>query len=129
MLEWYAQQWDHKLPSLGCSKENQMLHSEFIRLKAQYWNNISAGYFALKQYSKAELYNNQALIIDPTYQMGFQRKCEILEELGRYNELQQIQKHISKEFEVSLKNDEWREELKQEEEIQCEMQTLVDEAW
>ena len=61
-----------------------MFYQDFIRIKAQFCNNISAAYMALKNYSCADIYNNKALVVDPDYFASYVRKCEIYEDLCEY---------------------------------------------
>jgi hypothetical protein len=57
-----------------------MYYEDFIRLRAQIVNNISKSYMMLKDYDRAEVYNNAALISCPGYARGYLRRTELLEE-------------------------------------------------
>lgn len=61
-----------------------------MRLKAVLNNNIATCYCRLKQYERADLYNNSALMEDPDYPKALQRKCEILFESGEYTHCSQM---------------------------------------
>lgn len=39
---------------------------------------------ALRNYSCADIYNNEAIVVDPDYLASYVRKCEIYEDLCEY---------------------------------------------
>ena len=52
-----------------------MFFQDLVKIRAQFKNNISSCYMALGDYSKADIYNNEAIILDPDYIPSYIIKC------------------------------------------------------
>ena len=55
-----------------------------MRVKAQFCLNVSAVYLKVGDYTRANVYCNLALVVDPTYMRAYLRKCEVLEECKEF---------------------------------------------
>ena len=86
----YAEQWGDRLPyksEYGPPPElpgGQMYYQDFLRLKAVLNNNISMAFMKLRDYDRAHIYNNAAILDDPDYGKAVLRKAQILEETCEY---------------------------------------------
>lgn len=61
-----------------------MFEQDFIRVKSQFNNNIASAYMALGDYTSADTYNNEAIMLEPDYLASYVIKCQIYEDTCEY---------------------------------------------
>lgn len=61
-------------------------------------NNIAKAYAQVKDYDRAEIYNNAALLEDPSYARAVVRKCELLFEVCEFRQCEQMANWGLKKF-------------------------------
>lgn len=69
-----------------------MFHQDFLRIKAQFNNNIASAFMAMGDYIQADKYNNEAIIFDPDYIASYLIKCQIYEDTCEYTMCMRIAK-------------------------------------
>ena len=61
-----------------------MFQEDLNRIKSQFLNNIASAYMAMSDYDNADVYNNEAFMIEPDYVATYLIKCQICEDTCEY---------------------------------------------
>ena len=61
-----------------------MFQEDLNRIKSQFLNNIASAYMAMGDYDNADVYNNEAFMIEPDYVATYLIKCQICEDTCEY---------------------------------------------